>query len=137
MNRTLKLALPLSALLLLSLVAGAGAYTVMPWSKPAPPHRLLPPSFAAAGVYGGMVGGSVTIDGVSYRLRPQLQAYVLGEGLVPMMSVPIGSHVFALGSGRAETGAIWNLVVRPADEVQAPADDMSQNVHVLSDDRPR
>ena len=137
MNRTMKLALPLGALLLLVLVVSAGAHTVMPWSKPAPPHRLLTPSFTAAGIFGGVIGDQVSIDSVSYRMQPMTQAYVLGEGLVPMMSVPIGSHVFAIGSGMAETGAIWNLVVRPGDEERPIVDDGSQNVRVLSDDRPR
>lgn len=137
MNKTPKLALALSALMLLTFAAHAGAYTVMPWSKPTPPRRLMPPTFTAAGVYGGIVGDMLTIDGVSYRLRPNTDAYLIGVGAVAMPMVPIGSHVFACGVGAADTGVIWNFVVRPADEDRRGNVDMSSFVHVRSADTPQ
>jgi hypothetical protein len=136
MTRTSRLALQLAVLLLMTVVCSAQADPIMPWSRSAHPQRPLPPNFGVAGVYGGVVGDQLTIDGMSYHLRPNTQAYVLGVGLVPVMSLPIGSHVFATGVGSMESGSVASLVVRPADEERAQNADMSAFVHERKADSP-
>jgi hypothetical protein len=136
MNRIPNLALLLAALLFLTVAPASRAHAGAPSAKDARPHRLASPSFTLSGVYGGIVQSQMTIDGVSYRVRPDTRAYLLGVGLVPMMSVPIGSRVFVTGVGSTDAGTIWTLIARPANEEQPEGTDMSRFIRVVSGTSP-
>jgi hypothetical protein len=86
--------------------------------------------FTTAGVYGGVTGDQVIVDGVSYNLRPGTQAYLIGTGLVPIMSVSIGSRIQVSGVGSLEAGTVNTLIVRPSEEDRAATGDMSRFVRI-------
>lgn len=136
MLKTSKLTVPLATLLLLIVTCVAGAAPNLTRERRPMARRAPPVQFNTAGVYLGLIGWDVTIDDATYHLRPGTQAYVLGEGLVPLISVPIGSRVFASGTVAGDEALVRTIIVRPATEERAPGADMSSFVRVRSANTP-
>jgi hypothetical protein len=135
MLKTSKLTVPLAALLLLVVACVAVAAPNQPRERRMA-RRAQPPRFSTGGVYNGMIGWDITIDEATYHLQPGTQAYVLGEGLVPLISVPIGSRVFVSGGGAGDDAILRTVIVRPAIEERAAGSDMSSFVRVRSASTP-
>lgn len=140
MNRASKFVLPVFTLALLSLAVAASADPFDMLRGPARPQRtprVQPPGFNATGIYGGVIGDQVSIDGVTYTLRQKTQPYLIGTGLVSMSDIPIGSRVYATVLGTSQSGVIWGLIVRPADEDRKARADMTGYARVHDENAPR
>ena len=136
MTRPRHLALKLAALLLVTAAVAAQAGD-LPWQKHTRVERVRPATFSTVGTYTGVLDGQVLIDGVTFRIRPGTQAYLIGVGPIPMSSVPIGSRVQAVGIGALESGTIRGLMVRPAEESNAAGRDMSRYTRVRDESAPQ
>ena len=88
------------------------------------------PKFNVSGVYSGVSAGEVSIDGVMYRIAPSARIYQLGQGIVSLQSLPLGTRSYATGSGAAETGAIFSLVARPVSESYRAQDDEVSSIRL-------
>lgn len=138
MNRTQKLILAAASLMLAGTTLAAHAFPIRAWSPPPQRVRRQPvQSFTFAGRFNGVFDGQVSIDGRGFTIKPNLQAYVVGSGLVPMSWVPIGSRVTVSGRGTADAGTIVSITVRPADEEKADGTDMAPFVHLQRADASR
>jgi hypothetical protein len=99
------------------------------WQQPAPAPRRAA-TFDVSGVYKENVAGQIVIDDVAYRISPAAQVYLVGEGSVSLNAVAAGSHVFASGSGTAESGLIVSLIARPPDEDAGGGGDPASHLSV-------
>lgn len=85
-------------------------------------------SFGVSGVYSGIVGGQVVIDGTSYRLMDSATVYAIGTGMLPFESIAIGSHVYAMGSNSKGVPTIGLMVARNSDEPTTDGSDPSSHI---------
>lgn len=106
-------------------------------ARPQRPPRVETPGFTSAGIYGGMIGDQLLVDGTSYTLRAKTQPYLVGRGPISVQEIPIGAHVFVTVVGNGQGSAIWGIVVRPADEDRPGAGAMLKPASVRSADAPR
>lgn len=143
MTRTSKLALRFAALAMLVIAPAALAEPPSLFNLHARPprsqrpQRVQQPGFQTMGVYGGQIGDQVLIDGTPYLLRQKTQPYLVGRGLISMSEIPIGSSVFATIVGTPQSGVVWQLIVRPADEDRGKREDMTRPATLRSESAPR
>ncbi len=128
MHRHLSFALRTAAVSLLLAAFAIAAHADDPQARRRGPGVWRKPSFALSGVYTGVVGGQIVIDGVAYPIKPNASAYQLGYGPVPLNALAIGRVVYVTGSGAPESGIVTSVVARPASEDTDPSGDLSRFV---------
>ena len=101
-------------LLTLALASSARADLMTRHRPESPPLR--PATFDLSGVYGGVLGGAIVIDGSTYMLNPVPQVFRIGTGPISLIDLEIGTRVYISGTVGPDGGQVRAVIARPAGE---------------------
>lgn len=94
-------------------------------------------TFDVSGVYTGVTGGLITIDGLGYPISSTVQVYVIGQGLTSIQSVPVGGVIFVSGRSAGASGLVEVVIARPMSELSTRTDDQPGIIRESNPNRPR
>lgn len=93
--------------------------------------------FDVSGVYTGVTGGLITIDGLGYPMSSTAQVFLIGQGLVSIQSVPIGGRIYVSGRGAGANGSVEVVIARPLGEASERSEDRPGDVGVRNANAPK
>lgn len=105
------LALALAAAAVLVTAAGAGENARQRKAPSSP--RLRAPVVTFSGQLSGPISGEMRVDGVAYRVAPDVRIFELGRGAMPAGTSYYGRVVTVSGIKVRDTFVVQSVIVRP------------------------